>query len=145
MIKKRLPYIILGLLVLIQFFQIEKTNPPVAAGADFLEIETPPENISNLIKNACYDCHAHTTEYPWYASIQPVGWIIRSHYRGARMNGNFSEWSSYSAEDKKHFMKECADEIDDKRMPMKSFVFMHPEAKLSDEDRAALIAWFKSK
>lgn len=131
--------------MLIQFFQIDKTNPPVQANADFLEIENPPNEIRVMIQNACYDCHAHQTEYPWYASIQPVGWFIRSHYRGARMNMNFSEWSSYSAEDKKHMMKESADEIDDKRMPMKSYVFMHGEAKLSESDRAALIAFFNSK
>ena len=61
------------------------------------------------------------------------------------MNMNFSEWSSYSDEDKKHMMKESAEEVSDETMPMKSYVFMHPEADLSDNDKEALIAFFNSK
>ena len=145
MIKKRLPYLIIGLLLIIQFFQIEKTNPPIKAGADFLETENPPSEIASLIKNACYDCHSHHTEFPWYTNIQPLGWWIRGHYRGARMNVNFSEWTDYSPEDQKHAMKESAKEVVGKDMPLKSYTWMHADAKLSDNDRKILADWFDSK
>ncbi len=143
MSKKRILYIVLGLLVLIQFFQIDKTNPPVQADKDFLKTENPPTEIAVLLSGACYDCHSHQTQYPWYTSIQPVGWFVRSHYRGGRMNVNFSEWTDYSETEKTHKLEEAIEVIGNKRMPMKSYAFMHKPAKLSDNDRATLISWLR--
>ncbi len=45
--------------IIIQFFRIDKTNPPINEGMDFLRIKNPPGNIAKIIKTTCYDCHSN--------------------------------------------------------------------------------------
>lgn len=136
---------IIALLVLIQFFQIDKTNPPSDPKMDFIALEKPPANISAILKNACYDCHSNSTAYPWYTSIQPLAWWIRSHIRGGKQHLNFAEWGTYELDKKAHKMEEIAEEVEEKHMPTKSYTWMHAEAKLTDDQRKALAEWMRSK
>lgn len=134
---------LLGVFVLLQFFQIDKTNPPITAGQDLLQLTSPPSDVAALIKSACYDCHAHTTAYPWYASIQPVGWWLKGHIEEGREHLNFSAWGSYPADKRAHKAEECAEEIREQEMPLKVYPITHPEARLSPEQRDRLAAWFE--
>ena len=146
--KKRTRTILLaliGIFAVLQLFQIDKTNPPSDPADDFIAIENPPQEIAQMMKDACYDCHSYQTKYPWYTSIQPVGWWVRSHYRGGRQNLNYSEWRQYNDEDKPKGLHEMAEEIEKMKMPLKSYTWMHPEAKLSEGQKEALIAYFKEK
>ena len=134
--------ILIGLFVLMQFFQIDKTNPPVNTDSDFIQIEKPSPAIAKLIKDACYDCHSNETQYPWYTNIQPVGWWIRGHYRGARGDLNYSEWAEYNDEDKPSGLKEMAEEVEEMHMPLKSYTWMHPKSKMNEEQRKELVSFF---
>ena len=146
--KKRTRIILLSLLamlVVIQFFQIDKTNPESDPAKDFVALEQPPAEMGKLLKDACYDCHAHETEYPWYTHIQPVAWWIRGHVNGARKHLNFTVWGDYDAKRRAHKFEKMMDEVKGGEMPMKSFTWMHPEAKMTDAQRQAMVAWFESK
>ena len=143
--KKTILLSLLTIFVLLQFFQIDKTNPEINPADDFITIENPPQEIATLMKNACYDCHSHQTKYPWYTNIQPVAWWIQGHYRGGRQNLNFSEWRQYNEEDKPRGLAEMAEEVEATKMPLLTYWIAHPEAKLSAEDRASLVAYFKGK
>jgi hypothetical protein len=143
--KRNILLAVLAVLVVIQFFQIDKTPLESDPSHDFIAMENPPAHIGQMIKGACYDCHSNHTKHPWYTSIQPVGWWIRGHYRGARMNLNFSEWKDYNDEDKPLGMKECAEVVEQRRMPPKSYRWMHPEAQLTDEQLGQLAAYFQEK
>lgn len=145
MSKKRKIYLgILALLIIIQFFGIDKTPPPTVAGNDYIELEKPPQQVATLLKNACYDCHSHQTKFPWYTNIQPLGWWIRGHIRGGRINLNFSEWGTYDGKKRAYKTEEMVEEIMDKHMPLKSYTWLHPEAIMTDEDRKAVVDWLKS-
>ncbi|MEZ4686843.1 MAG: heme-binding domain-containing protein [Bacteroidia bacterium] len=58
---------------------------------------------------------------------------------------NFSEWASYSAKQQRHKLEECAEEVGEGEMPLKSYTWMHGEARLSQEQRDMLIEWFKTQ
>ncbi|HFC00060.1 MAG TPA: cytochrome C [Phaeodactylibacter sp.] len=141
--RKTIFLILLGVFILMQFFRIDKTNPPVDAKLDFININQPPENISKMIKSACYDCHSYETKYPWYSNIAPVSWWLKGHIDEARGELNFSEWGSYSAKKASHKMEEAMEEVEEKEMPLTPYVIAHSEAKLSEEQRAALVGFFK--
>jgi hypothetical protein len=146
--KKRTRIILLSLLavlVVIQFFRIDKTSPKADPAKDFVAIEQPPQAVSEMLKHACYDCHSNHAQYPWYTNIQPVGWWIKGHIQGAREELNYSEWADYNNDDKPRGLKEMAEEVEKGNMPLKSYTWMHPEARLTDAQRAELAAWFKSK
>src|SRR6218665_2695091 len=83
---------ILLLLIVFQFFRIDKTNPPVDPAQDFIMLSHPPADLAVILKESCYDCHGNTTTYPWYTNIAPVSWWIKHHINDARKHLNFSTW-----------------------------------------------------
>lgn len=135
---------ILAALVIIQFFGIDKTNPPVNTSEEFMTLTAPPADVAQLLKDACYDCHSHETKYPWYTNIEPVSWWIAGHIEHAREHLNFSKWGAYDAEKMAHKAEECGEEVEKGKMPLKSYLPMHPEARLSDAQRERLSSWFMS-
>ena len=142
MSKKRKIYIgVLAFLIIIQFFKIDKTVPESPPNSDFLELEKPPQQVADLIKNACYDCHSHQTEYPSYSNFQPLGFFIKGHIKGGRQKLNFSLWGTYDSKKKAHKMEEIAEEVLAKNMPMKSYTWLHPEAKITETDRKLIADW----
>ncbi|MFQ5446965.1 MAG: heme-binding domain-containing protein [Saprospiraceae bacterium] len=145
--KKRKKNILLALpllLVIIQFFQIDKTTPPHEAVKDFIALENPPLEIATLLHDACYDCHSNLTEYPWYTNVQPVAWWINNHINEGRQHLNFSNWGSYNAKKKAHKAEELVEMVSEKEMPLKSFTWMHPEARLTNLQRKKMVDWLKT-
>lgn len=142
--KKKIFLALVVVLVLIQLIRIDKTNPEVVLANDFIELNKPSAEIASIIKTSCYDCHSNQSEYPWYSNIAPVSWLVKNHINEGREHFNFSEWASYDAQDQRHILEECAEEVEEGEMPMKPYVLMHSEANLSDEQKEALISYFES-
>lgn len=146
MIKK----ILLGLLVilvLIQFYPVDQSIPPHEKNQDFLTIADMDgqEEMVGLIRTACYDCHSYETEYPWYSSIMPVSKWLQGHIEHGRDKLNFSTWASLNLEDQKHALKECVEVLEETRMPLLSYMIMHNDAWINDEERAQMIDFFQEK
>lgn len=114
-LTKRILLGLVGLLLVIQFFRIDKTNPPVNQAKDFIKLSSPPAKVAQLLKDACYDCHSHETKYPWYTNIAPVSWWIKNHIDHGREHLNFSVWADYEAKKRiinlKSVMKRCKQHI----------------------------------
>lgn len=142
---KRILLGLVAVLVILQFFRIDKTNPPLDQPNDFITQTNPPQEIAALLKDACYDCHSHETKYPWYTNIAPVSWWIKDHIDEAREHLNFSIWGTYEAKKRAHKLEECYEEVEEKHMPLKSYTWMHPEAKLDESQRSKLVKWFKAR
>jgi len=128
----------------IQFFRIDKTTPSAQPHNDFIQIYSPPKQIAQTLKKACYDCHSFETEYPWYASISPLSWWIQDHIDHGRSHLNFSTWNDYSVSEARHKLEEIQEEISEDQMPLKSYRLGHPEARLSKEERDELITWINA-
>lgn len=144
MIKK----ILIGLLivlVVIQFFRIDKTNPPVDESQEFMTLMSPPAEIATLMKTSCYDCHSHETKYPWYSNVAPVSWWLKKHINEGREHLNFSIWGTYEQDRQAHKLEEAYEEVEERHMPLPSYLWIHSEAKLSDEQVEVLVAFFKEK
>jgi hypothetical protein len=141
--KRKIGYIALAALIIMQFFQIEKKNPEIDLSQDFLSINKAPEGIARLFKSACYDCHSHETTYPWYTSIAPLSFWIKGHINGGRNHLNFSTWGTYTSKKMDHKIEECIEKIGEKKMPLLSYIIAHSEARLSDSDRKNMVSWLK--
>ncbi len=145
---KYIKYFLIGVLILlliIQFFRIDKTNPPADPSADLITNLQPPEDVSIMIKLACYDCHSNHTKYPWYTNIAPISFWIKGHIKHAREELNFSEWTSYDAKKAHHKLEECYEKVMEGHMPLPSYTWMHSESKLSDKQRTVLANWFRGQ
>jgi len=130
--------------IIIQFFRPEKNVSSETLATDFLIDTKANDNIATIIKTSCYDCHSNNTEYPWYAEVAPVSWWMAHHVDEAKEELNFSEWSTFSEKRKRKKLKEMVEELEEKEMPLKTYLPLHPEAKLSNQERVDLIAWIKS-
>ena len=106
----------------------DHTNPPVQAEPSFDSAQT-----AALVKTACYDCHSNRTEWPWYTNIAPISWLVQRDVNEGRAVLNFSEMNAGQAAD------ESADHVREGDMPPFQFMIMHPGARLSDAQKAALI------
>lgn len=142
--KRSILLTLLAILIVIQIFRIDKTNPPIDTQIDFATITNTPTDILEKLKGACYDCHSHETEYPWYTNVQPVAWLIKGHIKGGRQHLNYSEWGSYNSKKKSHKIEEIIEEVESRRMPMKSFTWMHEDASLSDDDIKQISTWLRT-
>ena len=104
-----------------------------------------PDDVANLLRASCYDCHGHTTQYPWYSYIAPVSWWIKNHVNEGRQHLNFSTWNEYSIKKRIHKLEECAEMIENQHMPLPSYINLHEEAVLTEAERQKLVIWFKSE
>jgi hypothetical protein len=121
------------ILIAIQFIPVTYTNPPV--------INEPNWNTSEtrvLAERACFDCHSNETALPWYSTIAPVSWLIYNDISEGRDEINFSEWKLKSKK-AEHLKDEIKEVIDEGEMPPWYYLPMHPEAKLTTEEKKMLI------
>ena len=143
--RKTILSILLGIFIIMQFFRIDKTNPPVNQALDFIEINQPPKEIAAMLKDACYDCHSHEVKYPWYTNVAPVSWWVKDHITHGIEELNFSEWGNYKAGKANHKLEESYEKVEKKEMPLTPYLIAHSEARLTAEQRAELVTYFKEK
>ncbi len=145
--KKIVKYFFLGLVlvfIIIQFIRIDKTNPKVDKNKDLISIYKPNKEIENILRTSCYDCHSFETVYPWYSNVAPVSWMLKDHIDEGREELNFSKWGAYSEKKANHKLRECTEEVEEKHMPLDSYLITHDDADLSSEQRKKLVEWFES-
>ena len=139
MMNRPWPYVIGGLVLLFVILQLVPSpgaeNPPVEE-----EVAAPPE-VVQLLRRSCYDCHSHETAWPWYASVAPAKWLVRDHVEDARAELNFSTWNRYDAEELADKLEEVAEEVGEEHMPLRSYLILHGDARLTDAERRQLVDW----
>lgn len=140
--KKNIIIALVAIIVILQFFGIDKENPPIDPAQDFMTVMNPPAEIQGIMKANCYDCHSYETEYPWYTYITPLSWWIGEHIEHGQGEMNFSLWATYSQDKALHKLEEMYEEVEEGEMPLPSYTWMH--GNLSDSDKEKLITWVKS-
>jgi hypothetical protein len=139
--KKKIGWALLIILVIIQFIRPEKNRSTTIGANDLSKHYAIPANVQDILGRACNDCHSNNTKYPWYSEVQPVGWWLQNHVNDGKRNMNFSEYTSYKPEDQHHLMEELMEEVKEGHMPLNSYLWVHKEAKLSAEEKEALLIW----
>jgi hypothetical protein len=122
---------LVGLLV-VQLIPIGRTNPPVVREPNWDTAQT-----HDLMDRACLDCHSNKTNWPWYAYVAPVSWLVAHDVQEGRAAVNFSEWQPGQE-------NESIEAILEGKMPPEIYLITHPEARLSEAETQALIARLKA-
>lgn len=130
--------VLLGSLVLIQLVPLPRTNPPVTS-----EIAAPPA-VKRILRDSCYDCHSHETVWPWYSWVAPVSWGVVWDVHEGREHLNFSTWNDYPELERKKLLKGVLEAVQEGEMPLKRYVWLHPEAALTPEEKDALEHWVRA-
>ncbi|MCC7297195.1 MAG: heme-binding domain-containing protein [Bacteroidia bacterium] len=141
---KKIALFLLLVFALIQFIRIDKTAPNSDPKKDFLAMNSASDEIKNILKIACYDCHSSQTVYPWYSEIAPISWWLKDHVNEGRKELNFSEWGNYKSRKQDHKLEECAEMVEEGEMPLNSYTWTHKKAILNEEQKGTLVRWFNS-
>ncbi len=121
-----------------QLVPVDRTNPPV-------ETEVPATaEARSVLRRACYDCHSNETTWPWYSRIAPVSWLVARDVHEGREELNYSTWNRYTTEQQLKKLKKSREEVAEGEMPPWLYLPLHPDARLSGDDRAVLRAWSQS-
>lgn len=94
------------ILLIIQFIRPEKNIAAAPSDANIATHYTTPDNVKKILERSCNDCHSNTTKYPWYASIQPVGWWLADHVKEGKSELNFDAFMTYKPKKARHKMEE---------------------------------------
>ncbi len=141
--RRKLLLGIMGLLLVSQAFQPDRSVDPANEEDDLTHHARPSAYVEDLLRSACYDCHSTRTTYPWYAHVTPVNFWLQHHINEGREEFNMSAWGAKSAKWRDHKKKDALRELEKKGMPLDSYTWLHKEARLSDEQRDSLIVFFK--
>ena len=118
-------------LVVAQFIQPERTNPPADPSASFEAVVKPPKEVAAVIGRACRDCHSNQTTWPWYSRVAPVSWLVVGDVNEGRSKLNFSQWNIYSPEMTRIKLGAMCEEVRTGDMPPKYYTPMHPQARVN--------------
>lgn len=143
---KKIGLVILVIFVAIQFIPYEK-NEGKSAPHPMSGSYNIPDNVNKLLVNACNNCHTNTSKYPWYASIEPVGYWLNHHIEDGKQHLNFDEFTNRPLAYQNHKLEETIEMVEEKEMPLESYTYfgLHPEANLSDADRQVIVDWAKDQ
>jgi hypothetical protein len=142
MIKK----ILIGLLIALVAIQFIKPTKNVSGDTskDISTLYPMSDNVKQIVTKACADCHSNTTVYPWYASIQPLGFWLADHVKEGKRELNFNEFASYRIAKQNHKLEEVIEQVKEGEMPLESYTLIHKEAKLTEEEKVTLTQWCQS-
>ncbi len=125
----------------IQFIPTKRNVSNRVPETNFNTLYNVPEKIQVLLKQSCYDCHSNNTNYPWYNTIQPIRFMLKTHIDNGKKELNFDVFGNYSKRKQKNKLKAIASQIKDDEMPLWSYTIIHKKAALSEEDKNELISW----
>ena len=107
------------------------SNPPVTQEPSWDSART-----RQFAADACFDCHSNLTNWRWYSNVAPMSWLVQRDVDGGRAALNFSEWDKPQDAG----IDDITEAIRGGSMPPWFYLPLHPNAKLSQAEKDALIA-----
>jgi cytochrome c len=141
--------IALGVVIALALIIVLSTVHPwgnLRAGSDsLLEGSNVPPNVRQVLEAKCADCHSDNTHWPAYSRIAPASWLVERDVHDGRSHLNLSQWQHYSAEDQATLLNRIAAEVRSAQMPVKRYLVLHPQARLSPDEQQLLYDWAKAE
>lgn len=135
--------LLLGMIV-IQFIRPARNTSGQAPAQSFIDTFKLDDSIRKVLTASCFDCHSNNTRYPWYANIQPVGWVMSGHIRNGKEKLNFDDVASYGPRKRKSKFREIKEQIEQDKMPLPSYKILHKDARLTVDQKNILLHWFEN-
>ncbi len=124
--------------VILQFIRPVLTHPPVTADLQ------APAPVKRILVTGCYNCHSNETRLPWFDQVVPAYWLVVRDVRHGRMHLNFSSFGKLAPAAQRGLLYESVSDMQLGYMPPRSYLLVHPEAKVTPEELAMLKAWLNS-
>jgi mono/diheme cytochrome c family protein len=118
--------------ILLQFVRPELPRPTATA-----ELQAP-DDVKQILKTACYNCHSNETKLSWFDYPVPAYWLVVHDVREGRSHLNFSEIGKLPAAQQQGALFEAVSQIELGAMPLPPYKRMHPESVVTPEQVAVL-------
>ena len=132
---------LLCLLVVAQFFRPAKTNPAVDQAMTLDAHTQMSPQVAAILDRSCRDCHSNKTRWPWYSHVAPMSWFVIDHVNHGRSHLNLSEWGRYDNSEAGNQLRNMCKEVRAGVMPLDSYLLIHRNAQLSEQDVKLLCDW----
>ena len=133
--------VLVALFLAAQFYQPERTNPPVDdAKTIFASLNVPPD-VRSVLERSCADCHSHNTVWPWYSHIAPTSWLTARDVKNGRKSMNLSLWGTYKKSKQAGKLDDISEQLTGDKMPLKPYRMMHPGSVLSKSEVDLVVRW----
>src|SRR6185369_7773704 len=140
MFRKILWLLLLGIII-IQFIH-PKPNKSKGDQPNYIgKVYPVPEKVHAILVKACFDCHSNNTRYPWYSNLQPADWWMAGHIRKGKAELNLDDFTKRSPRYQYNKMEAVADEVKKGDMPLNSYLWIHKDAKLTDDEKNTIMDW----
>lgn len=140
-IIRKIAIVLLVALIVIQFFHPKK-NKAEGAQPNYIGNSFPvPEDVKVILAKACNDCHSNNTKYPWYTNIQPVHWFMDKHIVEGKRRLNLDEFTNKRLAYQYKKLDEISEEAKEGGMPLDSYLWIHKDAKLTEDEKLKLTNW----
>ncbi|MCK9408017.1 MAG: heme-binding domain-containing protein [Bacteriovoracaceae bacterium] len=143
-VRKPLKYFLIVcaiMLVMMQFIQPNRDNPPVDASMTLTTQLKVPSEVAALLERGCRDCHSNQTVWPFYSYIAPASWLVSYDVMEGRKHFNMSEWGKYKEGKKIQKLSGIFQAVSERSMPLPKYIPLHPEANFTDAERSVLSLW----
>jgi mono/diheme cytochrome c family protein len=122
------------------FAALQFVRPAIPAKPAAAEVDAP-QNVRSVLNQSCYGCHSDERRLSWFDHIVPGYWLVRHDILTAREHLNFSTLGAKAPAAQKAALYESVNMMQLGAMPLRSFLLLHPDAKVTSEDLAALKAY----
>jgi len=112
-------------------------------GGAILAGSNASDEIRSVIAQKCGDCHSNNTRWPLYSTIAPASWFVEHDVHEGREHLNLSDWEEYSIDNRIDLLGKMGTQIRQDKMPLKQYLLLHPEARLSEAERKLIVDWTK--
>lgn len=104
-----------------------------------------PDEVERVLATKCGDCHSERTRYPLYSKVAPASWLIERDVHLGRSRFNMSQWQQYNRESQIDLLSKIASEARSGQMPVKHYLILHPQARLSPAEQQLIYDWAKTE
>jgi Haem-binding domain len=125
----------------IQLARPARTNPTTDPSRTLMAVTDLPAEVQSVLERSCRDCHSHDTRWPWYSNVAPVSWLVIDDVNHGRGHFNYSDWAQYDHNKVPQLLHDICDQTRKGEMPLSIYLWMHPDARLSDSDVTTLCSW----
>ena len=138
---KKILYVLLALFIIVQFFHSKRNISKGDQPNSIAKLYAVPDDVKSILTKACLDCHSNNTRYPWYCYVQPFDWWTNKHVVEGKNHLNFDEFTNKSLRFQYNRLGDCKEQIEKGEMPINSYLWIHKDAKLTDEEKTKIYDW----
>jgi cytochrome c len=104
-----------------------------------------PDEVREMLIQKCGDCHSNGTRWPLYSRIAPSSWLVERDVHEGREHMNLSRWEQYSIDSQIDLLGKMGSQLRQGKMPLRQYLLLHPEARLSEAERKLIVDWTKAE